>query len=611
MLRLPKRKTKVRNPWLPPVSQAYNLASSYELIPTDHCPPPHPPHTSLARLPADKTYLPFSTLASTVKECASKKSLLEGRLAHFLAVWRGFDCDRYMGNLLIDMYGKCGSLQDARSTFDKMVSRNLFSWNILLSAYTGCRCGEGALELFSLMLEQGTQADTCTFSNAIVASSILMSLLEGRHVHFAILNEGLELDAHLASALVSMYGKCGSLEDAREIFDSLPLKDGVSWNAMITAYSMHGCHFEALHLFQEMQFHGVKYAKVTFLSSLGACSNLMALLYGMLIHAIIVEQGFQFDLSISTALISMYSNCRSLEDAQCVFRNMSHHDLFSWSAMISVNAQHGEDEAALSLFSQMHQEGMKPDRVTLVSVLTACANQAALVQGQLIHANTLEFGIEFDCAIENSLVNMYGKCGSLSDTKHIFDNMNTRNVVSWTAMIEVQAYVGQAAESFKLFHEMQEENVGPNDVTFVNILSSCSHAGLIEEGCFLYKAMVTEYNIESTMEHYSSMIDLFGRAGRLAEADVFISEMSIEPNAVIWETLLSACRVHNDFDRGKQAAERAILLASKISSPYVLLSNIYSAEGKWDDAARIWKSMFERGTTGSQKPEGGFELWYD
>ncbi|MCO5589072.1 hypothetical protein L7F22_043037 [Adiantum nelumboides] len=572
---------RVRKPWLPPaVSQAHNLACSYELLPTYHCPPHQPLHVSLAPLPTDKTYSTFSALASHLKACTSAKALLQGRLAHFLAVWCRFDRDRYIGNLLIDMYGKCGSLQDGQSTFDKMLSRNLFSWNILLSAYTGCGCGESALELFSLMLEEITQPDNCSFANALVASSILVSLLEGRHVHFTILHQGLKLDAHLASALVSMYGKCGSLSDAREIFDSLPQKDGVSWNAMITAYSMHGCDIEALNLYQEMQIHGVKYAKVTFLSSLGACSNLMALLYGMLIHAVITEQGYLMDLSIRTALISMYSNCQSLEDAQCVFGNMSCHDLVSWSAMISANTLHGEDEEALFLFSRMHQEGMKPDRVTLVSVLTACANQAALVRGQVIHAYTLEFGIGFDCGMENALVSMYGKCGSLPDTEYLFDNMNTRNVVSWTAMIEVQAYLGHVAEAFKLLYEMQEQDVDPNDVTFVNILSSCVHAGLIEEGCFLYKAMVADFKIKSTMGHYSSMIDLFGRAGRLAEADFLISIMSIEPNVVVWENLLSACRVHRDFDRGKQAAERAILLDSKVSSPYVLLSNVYSAEGK-------------------------------
>lgn len=601
--------SKVRKPSISPVSQAHNLASSYEDVPKDHCSQHQPLHTCLAQLQKGTVaYIPFGTLASVLKQCASTKALLEGRLAHYIAAWCSFSGDRYMGNLLIDMYGKCGSLQDARTTFNKMPSRNIFSWNMLMSACTRWHCGEGALELFNAMLEEGTQPDKCTFANVLVASSILVSLPEGRHIHFAMLHEGLEPDVYLASALVSMYGKCGSLEDAREIFDSLPHKDGVSWNSLITAYAMHGCDADALHLYQKMPHHGVEYAKATFLIALGSCSNLKALLYGILIHAVIMEQGCLSDLLISTALVSMYSNCGSLEDAQSIFGRMSCHDLVSWSAMISVNTQHGEDEEALSLFSQMHKEGMKPDRVTLVSVLSACANQAALAHGQLLHANTLEFGVELDFAIENALVNMYGKCGSLADVKHVFENMPTRNVISWTAMIEVQAYGGHAAEALKLFHQMQEEDVTPNDVTFVNILSSCSHGGLIEEGCYLYKAMVRDYEIKVTMGHYSSMIDLFGRAGQLAEAEFLISKMSMEPNAVIWETLLSACRVHNDFNRGRQAAERAIWLNSKVSSPYVLLSNIYSAEGRWEDAAEVWKLMLERGMTSSQRPEGIFEL---
>lgn len=565
----------------------------------------------------NNTHVPFSSFTSLLKECAIAKALFEGRLLHGQTVRRSFDGDTFMGNLLIDMYGKCGSLIDARVTFNKMPSCNLFSWNILISAYTYNRCAEDAVKLFKLMLEKNMQPDKCTYASTLVACSILVDLPGGRHIHFAILNEGLDLDVYLASAIVNMYGKCGSLEDARGMFDTLSrkdgvtCKDGVTWSAMMTAYATHGWDMEALHLYQQMHHHGVKYEKVTFLTALGACSNLVILLHGKLIHANIVEQGLQSDLSISTALVSMYSNCGSLEDAQSVFGRMSQHDLVSWSAMISVNTQHGEDVEALLLFSQMHRDGMKPDRVSFVSIFSACANQAALAHGRLIHANIVEYGMDSDLAVGNALVNMYGKCGSLTDTKHVFDNMSTRNVISWTAMIEVQAYVGHAAEALELLFEMQEQDVSPNDVTFVNILSSCSHAGLIAEGCCLFKSMIQDYEIEITMEHYSSMIDLFGRAGRLAEAEFVISKMSIEPNAVIWETLLSACRVHNDVDRGKQAAGRAILLDSKVASPYVLLSNIYSAEGRWDDAAKIWKLMFERGMTSSQEREGSLEGFYD
>ncbi|KAH6557152.1 hypothetical protein KP509_1Z131300 [Ceratopteris richardii] len=468
-----------------------------------------------------------------------------------------------MGNLLIEMYGKCGYLEDSRAIFNKMPTRNVFSWNIIISLYAHNDSGKEALNLFTVMLQLGTQPDICTFSSVVYATLVLKSLTDAKLIHHTTLHESVEIDTHLASVLMNMYGQYSSLEDARAIFDPLSHKDDVSWNSIITVYSMHGHDCEVLQLFQKMPNHKANYGRIAVLCVVNACCNQKGLQNGNLIHALAVEDGYHADMCISTALLSMYSNCGSLKDAEGVFARIMHHDLISLSAMIAVNTLHGNDKEAFSLFSQMHQEGLKPDKVTLVSIISTCADQTALTKGQLIHASVTEYGLDSDVLSGNALVNMYGKCGSLLDTKYVFNNMSMRNVLSWTAMIEVQAYFGFAAESFELFYKMQEQNVTPNDVTFLNVLCSCSHTGLIDEGCFFFMSMILDSEVEVTPEHCASLIDLFGRAGRLAEAELVICEMSLEPNAVIWETLLSACKMHNDFSRAMIAAQRAISLNSK------------------------------------------------
>ena len=541
----------------------------------------------------------FSTFCSLVKQCGASQALLDGRCVHGHAIRYNFERGTFMGNLLIRMYALCGSLADALATFRTLPHRNVFSWNFIISGCTQHHRARESLELFYLMLNEGLiHPDKFTFANVLAATSTLECFHEGRNIHIATTNAGLESDVFVMSALVNMYGKCGSLDDARRLFDTLSCKDGVVWNAMIAAYASHGHGMEALSLYYQMQGHDVKCEKVSSLNALGACSGLAILACGMLVHAhIIMEKGLESELSVSTSIVGMYSDCRSLEDAQSVFMRMPRHDLVSWSAMICVNTQHGEDMNALRFFSEMHMEGLKPDKVLFISIFGACANLSALTHGRLIHTNAVECRVEKDVAIGNALINMYGKCGCLADSKKVFDAMPMHNVISWTAVIEVEAYLGCPVAALELVSRMQEKDVEPNYVSFVNILSACSHAGMVNEACYCFKTMVEEYSIETTMEHYSTMIDLFGRAGRLEEAEGIINRMSIPPNAIIWESLLSSCRVHGDVDRGKRAAEWAIKLDSRIDSPYVLLSNIYSSEDRRNDAENIWKLMFERGLT--------------
>uniref|UniRef100_UPI0040747504 Synthetic PPR-DYW protein n=1 Tax=synthetic construct TaxID=32630 RepID=UPI0040747504 len=472
---------------------------------------------------------------------------------------------------------------------------SVFSWNSKIRGYARNGQPEEALSLYSQMRRSGIKPDNYTFPFVLKACASLSSLKEGKQIHGHVIKSGFESDVYVQSALIDMYAKCGELEDARKVFDEMPERNVVSWNAMISGYAQNGQSEEALELFREMQQEGIKPSEFTFCSVLSACASLGSLEMGKQIHGYVIKSGFESIVFVGNALIDMYAKCGSIEDARKVFDEMPERTVVSWTAMISGYAQNGQSEEALELFREMQREGVKPDEVTLPSVLSACANLGALEQGKQIHAYVIKSGFESDVFVGSALIDMYAKCGSIEDARKVFDKMPERDVVSWNAMIAAYAQHGHGKEALQLFQQMQQEGVKPSEVTFTSILSACSHAGLVDEGHHYFESMSPDYGITPRVEHYGCMVDLLGRAGRLDEAEDLIKSMPFQPNVVVWGTLLGACRVHGDVERGERAAERILELDPESAAPYVLLSNIYAAAGRWDEAAKVRKLMKERG----------------
>eukprot|EP00250_Pteridium_aquilinum_P010164 c19188_g1_i1 orf=823-2634(-) len=398
----------------------------------------------------------------------------------------------------------------------------------------------------------------------------------------------------LHNLLIEMYGKCGALTDARSVFDDLLRRNVFSWNLIISAYVQHGRFEDALELFQQMRSEDVVPDKFTFLSCLTACAELEALTEGMSIHSAVVETGQEFDVSVGTALMHMYSKCGELSDALAVFSRMHEHDVISWTALISACAQHAHGKLALKLFYQMQKQRVIPNEHTWTGVLLACANLATISEGQAIHARIISEGCELQIVVGSSLINLYSKCGSLDDACIIFNKLHQRNVIVWNALIAAYAQHGHYTFAVELLQRMQVDSMKPNEATFLIVLSACKHAGLVTEGDRLFKAMTNTHRLNPSVRHYGCMIDLLSRAGRLEEAEDFINEMPIPPDSQSWETLLGACRMYGDSERGKRVAQRVMELEPQNESPYMLLSNIYAAEGKWAEVAELKRRMAMR-----------------
>ncbi|KAJ7250553.1 hypothetical protein O6H91_19G018800 [Diphasiastrum complanatum] len=303
---------------------------------------------------------------------------------------------------------------------------------------------------------------------------------------------------------------------------------------------------------------------------------------------------FESDLVVGTAIVTMYGKCGSLKDARKMFDKMLERNLVSWNAMIAAYTQHGYGKEALELFKQMQLEGLHPDKVTLVSILDACASVTFLEIGRYIHAWIVNDTVNSDVSINTAVLNMYGKCGELEDAQGLFDGMPHRDTVSWNALIAAYSQHGEGAFARKLFGQMQWEGTNPNQVSLVSILSACSHAGLMEEGFHYFCAINVDHGIVPLMDHYACMVDLLGRSGRLNDACTFVMSMPFKPGAVVWMTLLGACRVYKNVELAKWAAEQLLEVDNQNDAPYVVLSNIYAAAGRWEDVVRVRTMMKER-----------------
>eukprot|EP01018_Ginkgo_biloba_P034753 Gb_24825 [translate_table: standard] len=500
------------------------------------------------------------TFASVLKACVSLQTLEHGKQIHACIIRLGLESNIFLGNALIDVYAKCGRMEYARNIFDIMPERDLVSWTEMIAGYARDGNGGKALEMFDQMGREGFIPNEVTYTSFFTASA-----------------------------------KCGNMESARHVFDKMPKKSLLSWNAMLSGYVQNKQGQETLKLYCQMYREDIKPDRVSFLSVLGACASLPAPEYGKQIHSHVIEIGFESNVCVSSALVDMYAKCSQIWDAHRVFQKMSDRNIVSWTAMIAGYAQNGHAEEALQLFCQMQQTEVKLDKVTLAILISACATLAILESGKQVHAHVVKTGFELNIFVRSSIVDMYAKCGTIESACQVFNGMPEENVVLWNAMITGYAQNGYGIEALKLFQQMLQLTMKPDHITFNGALSACSHAGLVDEGCYYFDCMSREFGITPRADHYVRMIDLFGRSGRLDEAENFINGMPFEPDAIMWGALLGACRIHGNLDLGERVAVYLFELESHSAAPYVLLSNIYAAGGRWDDVAKVRKLMKDRG----------------
>lgn len=452
-----------------------------------------------------------------------------------------------------------------------------------------------ALDIFQLMQHRGIKVDVDTYALLLQGCIVSKSIEDGRRVHAHMFESGVELDIDLSTKLVIMYAKCGKMMDARQLFDEIPERNSVAWNAMIAGYTQHGQSEQALELFYQMRKDGVEADKYTFSTVLRACARVAVIEAGEQVHACIVKLDFHKNVYVGSALIDMYAKCGSIQDARQAFDIMSTRNAVSWNAMIAGYVLHGYGEEALNLFYEMQMAGAKVDQFTLSTVVRVCVCLASLEQAKQVHAGVVRCGYDLDVVLESAFVDLYSKWGRVEDARRVFDKMPERNIISWNAMIAGYGNHGRGKEAIHLFEQMQREHIKPNHVTFLAVLSACSYSGLLDEGWHYFQCMNRDYGIIPRAMHYARLVELHSRAGRLNDAYDVIDNLPFKPTANIRGALLCACRMHGNIELGTCAAEHLIELEPQQIRNYVVLLNVYAAANRLEDVAKVRRLLEDRG----------------
>ncbi|CAN1278446.1 Putative pentatricopeptide repeat-containing protein At1g56570 [Linum perenne] len=371
----------------------------------------------------------------------------------------------------------------------------------------------------------------------------------------------------------------------------MPDRDVVAWTSMVAGYASRNENWRAWRVFCDMVKNEIVPNAFTFSSVLKVCKGMKDVSRGSLVHGSVVKRGMEGFIYVDNSLMDMYATCcASMRDACLCFNEMSEKDLITWNTLIS-GYEKWDSNLSLSVFSRMESEGFTPNCFTFTSVAAACANLAVLSCGQQVHGGIIRRGINSNLALANALIDMYAKCGSISEAHKIFSEMSSKDLVSWTSMMIGYGAHGYGKEAVALFEEMVRSDVRPDQIVFMAVLSSCSHAGLVDQGLRYFNYMMGHYKIRPNQEIYGCVVDLLGRAGRVEEAYQLIQSMPFKADESVWGALLSACKTHNLLDLGKLAALRVLDLQPDLVSAYIMLSNIYAAEGKWSEFARTRRLM--------------------
>ncbi|XP_004298066.1 PREDICTED: pentatricopeptide repeat-containing protein At4g14820-like [Fragaria vesca subsp. vesca] len=586
---------------------------------------PHPPNPN-PNTPRTPTNL-NTTPTTLFKSLSSSTNLTHLKQLHAQILKTNPDRSHFLlSKLLLSSFPLSPSLHYPLSLFHQIPKPQTHLCNKLLRELSRCREPEKALLVYETMRREGVALDRFSFPPLLKAVSRAVVLAEGLEIHGLACKLGYDSDPFVQTVLVRMYAACGRVMDARQVFDKMPSRDVVAWSIMIDGYCQSGHYDIAFHLFEEMKNTDVKPDQMILSAMLSACGRAGKLSYGKAIHDFIEDNNIVVDSHILSALIAVYAGSGSMdlaqklfdktsvrnfvvatamvsgyskvgrvEDARKIFDQIVQKDLVCWSAMISGYAESDQPREALRLFSEMEVSGLRPDPVTMLSVISACSHLGALDQAKWVHSYVDTNGFSGALSINNALIDMYAKCGSLERARQVFEKMPRRNVISWTTMISAFAMHGDASNALSFFSQMKLANVEPNAVTFVGVLYACSHAGFVEEGRQIFASMVNEYNITPKLKHYGCMVDLYGRANLLREALEVIETMPLAPNVVIWGSLMAACQIHGEIELGEFAAKQVLELEPDHDGALVFLSNIYAKERRWEDVVMVRKIMKNRG----------------
>ncbi|CAL0324341.1 unnamed protein product [Lupinus luteus] len=533
-------------------------------------------------------------IPSVLKSCSLIPSTMQGQELHGFVMKSGYHEDVFVCNALIMMYGEVGKSESARLLFDKIENKDVVSWSTMIRSYHRNGFLHEAMELLRDMHVMKVKPSESAIISTIHVFAELGYLKLSKAMHAYVIrnmNYYVKSEGSLSTSLIDMHVKCSNLAYARRVFDGLYEASIISWTAMISGYIHFNDLYEVARLFTKMIQEGIFPNEITILSFVKECGNAKSLELGKWLHAFTLRNGFTISLVLATAFIDMYGKCGDAMSARSVFDSTKIKDLTMWSAMISSYAQNNSIDEAFDAFLQMNCNGIRPNEVTMVSLIVLCAKIGSLEKGRWIHSYIENEGIKEDLVLKTSLVDMYAKCGDINMAYRVFNAATKRDISMLNAMISGFAIHGHGYAALELLEKTESLGVFPNDITFIAAIHACSHAGLVQEGKMVFRKMVHGLGLVPKVEHYGCMVDLLGRGGLLYEAMELIQNMPIRPNVAVLGSFLGACKVHRNVKLGEWVAKKFLSLESEKIGYNVVMSNIYAEASRWSNVADIRRGM--------------------
>ncbi|XP_075502287.1 pentatricopeptide repeat-containing protein At2g37310 [Primulina tabacum] len=575
----------------------------------------------------------FTLYGHLIQRCTDRFLLCQAKQLQARLVLLSATADNFLASKFIAFYSKTNNLSRARRVFDLIPSKNTFAFNALLIAYCAHNHHvETLTQFFSLLSEKNVcqglahvEPDAFTMSCVLKAMSEVVAdePLLARMIHCYVMKKGFCSDFFVGNGLMTYYSKSDDLLSAKGLFDEMPEKDLVSWNAMIAGYSRGGFYKECKDLYKVMlDSEELKPDAITVISTLHACAQSNDLIFGMEVHQYVIDNRIEMDLSICNAIIAVYAKCGSLDYAKELFGEMSEKDeisystiisgymvhghvneammifmkirnpaLSTWNAVISGQVQNNKYDEVMDLFRQMQVLGCKPNSVTVSSLLPAIPCVSHLKGGKEIHAYAIKISCDDNIYVVTALIDTYAKLGFLCGAQRVFDLSKIRSVIVWTSIISAYATHGDANLSLSLFDKMLMGNTKPDEVTFTAVLAACARGGLLDKAQEIFDSLLPKYGIQPLVNHYACVVVCMSRAGRLCQALEFVEKMPIEPSAKVYGALFSGASEFGDVELGKFVYDHLIELEPDNPSNYIIMANLYSEAGRWEEAEKVRETL--------------------
>ncbi|KAK6258520.1 Pentatricopeptide repeat - like 10 [Theobroma cacao] len=529
------------------------------------------------------------SIVSILSACSNLGGILLGKSAHAFVVRRSFETNINVSNALLGFYSDCCLLSTCFKLFQKMANKNTVSWNTLISGYVHSGQKEKANMILHQMQKEGEKLDSVSLLSILSSYTESKNFRQGTMLHGYAIKTGCDSDVSLTNALISMCCNCGEIDAGTSLFDVMPERSVVSWNSLMTAFRHYNLSNNVLNLFGQMIKEDQRPNQVSLLNLCPVCHTLSQ---GQSIHAFALRTGIIEETTLLTSLIFMYARFGKINLCFLLFQMGRRRHISLWNAIMSVHVDTKNAQRAVAFFRELLQICLEPDNITILSLISACILVNSLHLADSVMAYVIHKGFDKDVVVTNALIDLYARCGNIVDARLLFDYLLEKDAISWSVMINGYKLHGDARGAIEIFSRMQLSGVSPDDITYLSLLSACSHAGFVEKGQRVFNYMV-ENGVSPRTEHYACMVDLLGRTGHLHEAYDIVSRLPYKPSVGMLESLLGSCKIYGDVELGERIFQMLSEMYPQNSESYVMLHNIYAAAGKWGDANRV-RSNIER-----------------